>query len=174
MKKIIKTLSAGIIMFLLLNGCEAGMVGPQGPEGPPGPDILPTSFEFEANLTHANGFEYFRDIPGQIDMLNSDVILVYILEDVDNGLEVWRKLPLTEFNSRGTLLFDFDFTLADVRVFLDANYSLGLADEFRGLLMRAVHIPANYLNMNKMQSAKSAETFEELEVILGVEVFEYN
>lgn len=174
MKKMIKTLSAGIIMFLLLNGCEAGMVGPQGPEGPPGPEILPTSFEFEANLTRANDFEYFRDIPAQIEVLNSDVVLVYVLEDVDGDLEVWRKLPITEFNNRGTLLLDFDFTMVDVRIFLDANYTLGLADEFRGLLMRAVHIPANYLSLNKMQSAKSAETIKELEVILGREVLKHD
>jgi hypothetical protein len=171
MKKIIKTLSSGIIIFLLLQGCgEAGPMGPQGPQGLPGPEILPTSFEFEANLTQSNGFEYFRDIPAQIEVLNSDVMLAYVLEDVDGDLEVWRKLPITEFNNSGTLLFDYDFTLVDIRIFLDANYSLGLTDEYRGLLIRAVHIPADFINASKAQKVKDAESIRELEIILETEI----
>jgi hypothetical protein len=81
-----------------------------------------------------------------------------------------REYVITEFNSRGTLLFDYDFTLVDIRIFLDANYNLGLADEYRGLLIRAVHVPANYLNNPKMQQVKQAATISELESIIGKEV----
>jgi hypothetical protein len=173
MKKMIKFLSACTIIFLLLTSCgDRGPVGPEGPQGPPGPEVIPTSFEFEADLLLSNGFEFFRDIPSQIEVFESDVMLAYVLEDIDDGLEVWRKLPVTEFNSSGTLLLDFDFTFVDIRIFLDANYNLGFADQFEGLLIRAVHVPAAFLSNSvaTVQSVKKAETIGELETILGTNV----
>jgi hypothetical protein len=178
MKKLIKFTFAAISIFLLLTSCgqrgPVGPEGPRGPQGPAGPSILPTSFEFEIDLNQANGFEYFQDIPAQIDFLESDVMLAYVFEDYipEDDLEVWRKLPVIEFNNRGTLLLDFDFTFVDMRFFLDANYNLGSADVLNGLLMRAVHIPADYMNVNKLkpQQVQAAETIKELEIILGTEV----
>jgi len=173
MKKAIKFLVAAISIFLLLNSCtERGPMGPEGPQGPAGPNILPTSFEFEIDLLRSNNFEYYQDIPSQIEVFNSDMILAYVLEDYipEDDLDVWRKLPLTEFNDRGTLLLDFDFTAVDMHYFLRANYSLGSADELDGLLIRAVHIPADFLNSNKMQKILGAETFGEMERALGTDV----
>lgn len=169
MKKTIKFLFACTIMFLL---SSCGERGPMGPEGPPGPDILPTSFEFEIDLLRSNNFEYFQDIPSQIEVFNSDVVLAYVLEDYipEDDLDVWRKLPLTEFNDRGTLLLDFDFTAVDMHYFLQANYSLGAADELDGLLIRAVHIPADFLNSNKAQKILDSETYGEMEMIIGPEL----
>ena len=163
-------------MFLMLSGCaERGPVGPEGPrgpEGPPGPEVIPTSFEFEADLLQSNGFEYFQDIPSQIEVFESDVILAYVFEDYieEQDLEVWRQLPLTEFNNDGTVLLDFDFTFVDLRIFMDANYNLGSSDEYEGLLIRAVHVPAGFLNNQKTMQLNDAKTFSELETMLGVEV----
>lgn len=176
MKKTIKFLFAAISMFLLLQGCgERGPVGPegpQGPQGPAGPEILPTSFEFEVDLLQSNNFEHFQEIPSQIEVFNSDVMLAYVFEDYipEEDLEIWRKLPITEFNDRGTQLLDYDFSFIDVRIFMDANYRLGTADELENLLIRAVHIPANFLNNGKAQKVKEAETFGELESMLGRDV----
>ncbi|CAN5208108.1 hypothetical protein BH23BAC3_BH23BAC3_10760 [soil metagenome] len=176
MKKIIKFLIASISIFLLLNGCsERGPMGPEGPsgaQGPAGPTILPTSFEFEIDLLRANNFEYYQDIPSQIEVFNSDMILAYVLEDFipEDDLDVWRKLPLTEFNDRGTLQLDFDFTAVDMHFFLHSNYTLGSADELDGLLIRAVHIPADFLNSNKAQKILDAETYDEIEMIIGSEM----
>jgi len=163
-------------MFLMLSGCaERGPVGPEGPrgpEGPPGPEVIPTSFEFEADLLQSNGFEYFQDIPSQIEVFESDVILAYVFEDYieEQDLEVWRQLPLTEFNNDGTVLLDFDFTFVDLRIFMDANYNLGSSDEYEGLLIRAVHVPAGFLNNQKTMQLNDAKTFSELETMLGVEI----
>lgn len=171
MKKSIKFLITTIALFLLLQGC--GDRGPVGPEGPPGPEILPTSFEFTIDLLEQNGFEWFEDIPGQIEVLNSDVILAFVFEDFDEeaDLEIWRKLPITEFNSRGTLLFDYDFTLIDMRIFLDANYTLSAADEFDDVLIRGVHVPSNFLQNAKSKSnLKQSSTFDDLEKKLGVKI----
>jgi hypothetical protein len=173
MKKLIKFLFTSVTLFLLLNGCgEPGPVGPQGPQGPPGPEVLPTSFEFEADLTQSNGFEFFRDIPTQIEVFESDVMLAYVLEDYipEDDLEVWRQLPITDFNSRGTVQINFDYTFVDIRIFMDANYNLGSIDEYEDLLIRAVHVPAAFLNTNKAMTLSDTKTLSELEQMLGVEV----
>ncbi|MGM0744766.1 MAG: hypothetical protein ACQETF_05630 [Bacteroidota bacterium] len=176
MKKLIKFFVTAIAMFLMLSGCgERGPVGPEGPrglQGPAGPEVIPTSFEFEADLLQSNGFEFFQDIPAGIEVFESDVVLAYVLEDYlpDEDLEVWRQLPLTDFNSNGTVLINFDYTFVDVRIFMDANYNLGAADEYSGLLIRAVHVPAGFLNNQKTIQLNDAKTFSELETMLGVEV----
>ena len=173
MKKTFKFLLSAITLFLLLSGCgERGPVGPEGPrgpQGPAGPEILPVSFEFQADLLQSNGFEFFRDIPADIEVFESDVMLAYVLEDYieEEDLEVWRKLPLTEFNSRGTVILDFDFTVADIRIFQHANYNLDAADQFEGLLIRAVHVPANFLNTAKINQLSNAKTYDEMESVIG-------
>lgn len=174
MKKMTKFLFAAISIFLLLTGCgERGPVGPEGPQGPAGPEILPTSFEFEVDLLQSSNFEFIQEIPSQIEVYESDVLLAYVFEDYieEEDLEVWRKLPLTEFNTRGTLLYDFDFTFVDVRIFLDANYTLGSSDQFENLLIRAVHIPAELLNTGNFKTqALEADTYGELKQILDSKI----
>jgi hypothetical protein len=91
----------------------------------------------------------------------------YIEED---DLEVWRQLPITEFNSKGTVLIDFDFTMVDVRVFLDANYFLTASDGYQDMLIRAVHIPANFASKMKMDALENIQTPDELEQFLGVKI----
>jgi len=171
MKKTVKFLLSAIAFFLLLTGCgEQGPVGPQGLEGPAGPTILPTSFEFEVDLNQSNNFEFINGIPADIEVLTSDVMLAYVFEDYieEDDLEVWRKLPLTEFNSNGTLLYDYDFTAIDIRIFLDANYTLGPSDQFENLLIRAVHVPSDFLNTGSIKTqAMEAQTYGELKKVLG-------
>ncbi|MEX1135895.1 MAG: hypothetical protein WEB89_03270 [Balneolales bacterium] len=158
-----------IFLFLIsFTACEGGM----GPEGPPGAEELPTSFEFEAELLAGNQFEFCHDIPGQIEVFDSDVILAYVLEDFieDDNLDVWRQLPITEFNDRGTRLLDFDYTAVDVCTFVVANYRLDSSDEFDGILIRAVHVPAVFMSEKQAVSIKNAESFQELETLLEMEI----
>ena len=170
MKKMIKFLFAVIIIFLTLQGC--GERGPVGPEGPPGPEILPTSFEFSADLVPSNNFEYFRDIPSQINVIGSDMMIAYVLEDYIEGddLDVWRQLPITDFTDRGTRTFNFDFTRVDIRIFLDANYPLGNTDRFENVLIRAVHIPADFVNSVNAKQLENAQSITEIEQVIGTKV----
>jgi hypothetical protein len=173
MKKTIKTIAALLFMTVILNSCgERGPVGPEGPPGPPGPEVLPTSFEFNASLTTGNDFEFFNDIPGDIEVFDSDVIIAFVFEDYieEDDLEVWRQLPITEFNSKGTVLIDFDFTMVDVRVFLDANYFLTASDGYQDMLIRAVHIPANFASKMKTGALTNIQSPGELEQFLGVKI----
>ena len=148
-----------------------GPEGPPGPQGPPGPEILPATFEFNATLLPSNGFEFYQDIPQSIEVLESDVVLAFVLEEYisEDDLEVWRQLPITDFNERGSVIFDFDFTLVDLRVFLYANYPLSFSDGYEDVLIRAVHIPANFAAKMKPESLKEVGHPDELEALLGVE-----
>lgn len=174
MKNLIKRLTVFILLTLFIASCGGrGPVGPEGPPGVPGPEILPTAFEFNATMMPSNGYEYFHSIPDQIDIIDSDVLLAFILEDYieEDDLEVWRKLPITEFNSRGTLLIDYDFTMIDIRIFLDANYNLNITDGLEDVLIRAVHIPANFVSKTKANhSLEQIETYQELEAYLGINI----
>lgn len=170
-----KIITARLLSFALLvlafSACD-GSRGPVGPEGPPGPEILPTSFEFETELTAGNNFEFFYDIPDGIDVFESDMMLVYVLEDYieEDDLDVWRQLPITEFTSGGTRVIDFDFTLVDVRIFMDANYPLSSADNSDEFWVRAVHVPAEFLNGNKAKDIRKAKTIRDLEALLNTEI----
>lgn len=167
-----------LLTLFFLTGCQgpAGPTGPEGPEGPAGPEIIPTSFEFEVDLVQGNSFEYFSDIPSQIDVFDSDIMLAYVLEDYieEDDLEVWRQLPLTDFTDNGTRVLNFDFTVVDLRLFLDADYTLGPGDEFENILIRAVHVPAGFVSANKMkiESIYNAASPDELEMILGTDIKE--
>ncbi|MEX0905975.1 MAG: hypothetical protein WD604_10360 [Balneolaceae bacterium] len=157
-----------LLAAFFITACE----GPAGPEGPPGPEVIPVSFEFEADLLQDNDFEFFREIPGQIEVFGSDVMLAYVLEDYieEDDLEVWRQLPLTDFTENGTRVMSFDHTVTDIRVFLDADYALGQADEFEDLLIRAVHVPAGLVSENNMQKVQQAASVRELESVLGTKI----
>lgn len=172
---IIKTLLL-VTIFALASCSERGPTGPEGPrgpQGPPGPEILPLAFEFNATLDITSGFEHFQGIPSEIDVFDSDLILVFVLEDFipEDDLDVWRKLPVIEFNNRGTLLFDYDFTMIDIRLFLDANYNLGSNDGFQNVLIRAVHVPADFLAKTlSTDTIHDIKTFGELEMYLGTPI----
>lgn len=171
MKNFIKRFTVFTLLTLFIVSCGSpGPVGPEGPQGLPGAEILPTAFEFNATLLPSNGYEFFQSIPDEIDMFDSDVMIAFILEDYipEDDLEVWRKLPITEFNSRGTLLIDYDYTLIDLRIFLDANYNVNITDGLEDVLIRAVHIPANFVAKTKSgHSLEQIETYQELQAFLG-------
>lgn len=174
MKRLIKTVTAFLLMTAFLVSCGRGPTGPEGPPGPAGPEILPTSFEFNADLLPFNNFEFIAEIPSSIEVFDSDVVVAFVLETEDGDLEVWRQLPITEFNAKGTVLFDFDFTAVDIRIFLDANYILATSDGYEGVFIRAVHIPANFAAKMKPNALENIQSPQELEQLLGVNIRKYN
>ena len=131
---------------LIFTSCE----GPRGPQGPPGDTIL--GQVFEANITFTEGNDYGRRItfPSNIVVYESDVVLVYRLEYVDNGFDVWAQLPLTYFRPQGTFLYTFEHTFVDVDIFLYANFGLNtLGPDFTNdQIFRIAILPAEYANSN--------------------------
>jgi len=112
---------------LIFTSCE-GDPGPPGPQGEAGINILGQVFEVTVDFTPGNDFSRLIQFPNNVEVFESDVVLVYLLEDVVQGnggsIDVWSQLPQTFFVDQGTLVYNFDHTFLDVRLFLDGNFNL--------------------------------------------------
>ncbi len=107
MKKIL-TLS---LLFILFIGCtrETFVENPY-----PRTEV----FEVTANFTPFNGFQ--RLVPLNPPLFSSDVVLVYILWDFDGNAPIWRLMPQTVQWDLGDFIYNYDFTVNDVNLFLEA------------------------------------------------------
>ncbi len=153
-----KTMKAMILMaaMALLTACvgEPGMDGYDGLDGINGKDgvnILGSAFEIEGDFTAANEYSLYFKFPNTIKVLESDVVLVYILWETMTGtdgkpLDVWRLLPQTVILKEGLLQYNYDFTKADVSVFLGGNIDFAtlLPAESKDQVFRIVVLPADF------------------------------
>jgi len=167
-----------ILLFVatILISCE-GTVGPPGPPGPqgvPGEDgydgLIGQVIEVQADLNSGTDFEYFVEIPSDIEVFESDVIMVYRLMEVFDDTDVWEPLPQTIFRNNGILLYTFDYTLFDVRLFLDGTVDFGKLDpnDTDGLIFRIAIIPADFakgVNLKKMDEVIKALHVEDIKRI---------
>ena len=158
-----------ILFALILVSCE-GTVGPPGPPGVPGQDGLDgiglpgLVFEIEADLNAGNNFEYFVEIPSEIEVLQSDIVMVYRLMGVFEGSDIWEPLPQSIFIGKDVLLYGFDYTLFDVRLFLDGTFDLNELDQndTDGLIYRIAVIPADFAS--EIDVTKLSKVMEVLQV----------
>jgi hypothetical protein len=162
-----------LFVSVILASCE-GSVGPPGPQGPPGvpgedgfDGLLGQVFEVEADLNANTNFEYFVEIPGEIEVYESDVVLVYRLMEVFDGTDVWEPLPQTIFRGSGILLYTFDYTLFDVRLFLDGTVDFGKLDptDTDGQIFRIVVVPADFakdVDVKKMDDVIKALNVQDI------------
>lgn len=145
MKRIIFLMSA---LALVLTACT-GDTGPPGPPGFNGLDgldgglIVSGAFEIELDFTDENNYSFIE--PYGFEVFPSDVTLVYIEWDVDNGESIWRLLPQTVYFDEGILTYNFDFTQQDVRFFLDGtiDFSLLGTEWTDNQAFRVVVVPAD-------------------------------
>lgn len=114
-----------------ITSCTSDEPGPPGPPGEPGVNILGQTFEFEDV-----DFEYFEDanfyatvitIPAEIEVLESDAILVYRREVVD-GTETWSMIPQNFFLEEGIIQYVFNHTADDIELLIDGNFDLATLD----------------------------------------------
>lgn len=142
-----------IALLMVLAGCS-GPVGPVGPKGDTG-DQGPAGessyvFEFDKINFTAPNYDVLLTYPSSFEGFDTDVTMVYLLWGTDevNGetVDIWRPLPQTIFKTNGQLVYNYDFTKNDVRLFLTANISLdGLtAIDTDGWVVRVVVIPGNF------------------------------
>lgn len=157
MKKLYNYFQIGLICSLLaactIHSSGDGQVGPQGPRGADGQKGEPGEeafvFEFE-NITFNLGNDYtqFLQFPSDFEMFPTDQVLVYFLWDYlpDEDVDVWRILPQTLFTVDGTLVYNYDHTTTDVKLFMDANFNMNIlgADYTDDWTVRAVVIPGKY------------------------------
>lgn len=81
-------------------------------------DTISEVFEVTRNFGPQNNFSSLVSLNPQI--FASDVVLVYILWDVDGGEPVWRLMPQTVQLMEGDLQYNYDFTRFDVNLFMSS------------------------------------------------------
>lgn len=137
-----------ILTMVVLTSC----IGEQGPPGEDGDTLLGTVFEIEGDFTYQNNYELFYDFPSGFKVYDSDVVMVYLLwEQTTAGgdvLDVWRPMPQTIVLNEGVLQYNFDYTLKDVKIFLDGtiDFSTLLPAEKDNQVFRIAVFPAAFAN----------------------------
>ncbi|REE05669.1 hypothetical protein [Marinoscillum furvescens] len=152
-------------LLILLSSCysstEVGPVGPPGPQGPIGPKGADAEnayvFEWENVNFTAPDFEVILPYPDNFEGYASDVALTYLLWDTyttDDGevVEVWRKLSQSIPTADGMLVYNSDFSIYDVRLFLDAEFPLTWlgADDTDAWVVRVVIVPGDFWNSGRV------------------------
>lgn len=162
-----------IALFLALSGpfffssCE-GPTGPPGPPGDPGINILGQVFEVTVDFTVANDFQQLVDIPSNVEVFESDVILVYWLEDVVSGggstIDLWSPLPQTIYlDTGGSFQYTFNHSFIDVLLFLQGDIDLStLGNGFTNdQVFRIAVVPSEFgdanLTMDQLMSSGEVE-----------------
>jgi hypothetical protein len=148
-----KKLTTMILLFasVIIMSCE----GPMGPPGEDGTDLLGTIFELEGDFQPSNEYQLFFDFPNNFEIYDTDVVLVYILWDVVNvngkNTDVWRLLPQTIVLDEGVIQYNFDYTVNDVRIFLEATipFSELLPAETQDQVFRIAVLPADFVASKK-------------------------
>lgn len=168
-----------IVMVTGLSSCITDSVGPAGPIGPQGNDgpIGPKGdsgfvFEYDQINFTAPDYEVFLPFPDDFESLSSDVALVYLLWDVVKvdgvDTEVWRQIPQTILTNEGILQYNFDFSLADVRLFMDADFDLALlgALDTDDWIARVVIVPGDFWSSARLMPGEIQ--YNDLKEMLGL------
>jgi hypothetical protein len=114
-----------VFSVLFLSSCK-GEKGRPGEDGEDGDALLGSVFDIEGDFTAQDKYTLFYEFSADFKIYDTDVVLVYILWDQEtdsNGdpIDIWRLLPQTRILDGGILQYNFDYTLADVKVFLDGD-----------------------------------------------------
>lgn len=142
------------ITILILTGCEGepGTPGIDGKDGEDGISLIGSVFERSGDFTAENNYELLYDFPENIEVYESDIVLVYILWEqvTDNNsdpVDVWRLLPQTVVLEEGVLQYNYDYTFADVKIFLEGTIDLStlLPAEALDQIFRIVILPADFV-----------------------------
>lgn len=118
---------------------------------------------FEIDNVNFVGDDYTVNvpIPPSVDIVSSDVVLVYRLEEVVNNREVWEPLPTASFfffndttgAIEGFLNYRYDFTIEDVDIILDfdlPNPNLLETRFTNNQVFRIVVVPAGFIQSSKI------------------------
>lgn len=143
-----------MLFVVIFTACGTGPQGPRGPQGPPGASIIGQAFEAQVDFTAGNNYSQIIPFPNSVEVFETDIVMVYLLWEVDEatGHDVWQPLPVSVFFDDGELQYAFDYTLADVRLFLTGDKDLTTAGPAftQEQLFRIVIIPAEYVQSSKI------------------------
>lgn len=148
-----KKITSILLLFtaILISSCE----GPVGPPGQDGDALIGTIFEKEGDFTAANNYELYFNFPNNFEIYDTDVVLVYILWETTtvngNQTDVWRLMPQSRFIDDGVIQYNFDYTVTDVRFFLETTFDYAdlLPAETDNQVFRIAVLPADFLATKK-------------------------
>ncbi|WP_156125317.1 hypothetical protein [Cellulophaga sp. Hel_I_12] len=137
----------GIFLALFFISCE-GPMGPPGFDGLDGLDAeIGKTYEL-ANVNFAVGSNTVRyTFPENI--IDGDAVLVYRLEAVDNGLDIWEPLPTATifFDGGGFLQYRFNYTLGDVDIIIESDDLSLIDNEFMlNQVFRIIVLPSDLIS----------------------------
>ncbi|NGP88942.1 hypothetical protein [Fodinibius halophilus] len=139
-----------VLLFVISCSGAEGPAGPQGPQGPASGKV----YEINRSFTESNNYTVFSEFPDDITVLESDIVMVYLLWEIDpeTGNDVWQPLPVSVFFDNGELQYGFDHTLADAKIFLTGDVDLStVGDEFtKDRKFRIAILPADYVQSKKV------------------------
>ncbi len=129
-----------LALVFAFQGCKGpegipGPQGPEGPQGPAGPEILPVVFDVEANFTEAGQYRQAYNMPSNLDVYDTDIVLVYWLYDIvsvdGKQANLWRALPqiVPVPDVNGFFQYNFDFTQYDLELFMNGTVDLSTLDD---------------------------------------------
>tara|TARA_R110000868_G_scaffold206863_1_gene455831 strand:- start:124 stop:645 length:522 start_codon:yes stop_codon:yes gene_type:complete len=135
----------GIFLALFAISCE-GPTGPPGYDGLDGVNIVGETYEID-NVDFSVDDSTIRFTFPQ-NIVNGDAVLVYRLEDVQGGLDIWEPLPTATifFEDGGFLQYRFNYTVGDVDIIIESD-DLGLiGDDFMlDQVFRIIVVPSDLI-----------------------------
>lgn len=134
-----------VITIALFQSCT----GPAGRDGVDAQNIVGTTFEITGvNFNAGNKYlASFTFPPNEVEVFESDAILVYREWGVENTASVWRLLPQTYIMSNNLLLqYNFDHTFKEAFFYLDGNVNKATLDPTwtQNQTFRVVIVPSAY------------------------------
>lgn len=160
-----------ILALAVFSSCE-GPMGPPGFDGEDGLDgtsLLGSVFEIEGDFTTANEHSLYYEFPADFEIYDTDIVMVYMLWDVVDGengstLDLWRPLPQTIVLDDGVIQYNFDYTIADVKVFMDFTVNELLPAETDGQVFRIAVLPADWASDKSIDINSLNSVMKSLEV----------
>ena len=112
-----------------------------------GDSFIGTVFERDGDFTSSNDYTLYFEFPNNFEIYETDVVLVYILWEQVDGFDVWRLLPQTVVLPEGVIQYNFDYTVADVKIFMEGTIPPQdwLPAETDNQIFRIVVLPADFL-----------------------------
>jgi hypothetical protein len=156
-----------VLTLLLLTACQGdqGLPGFDGQDGLDGGIFVASAFEIVVDFNEDNNYQLIESYG--FEVFPSDVTLVYIEWETDNGEPIWRLLTQTEYFDDGVLVYNYDFTQDDVRFFLDGTVDFNTLDDAwtQNQAFRVVVVPADNVdgldtsNLDLMMQVGNIEGF---------------